>query len=61
MISGIKWDEKIMKIKKQIYKVVCRGKRFLFPLYVNESVAIREKVLIRKNIPSSLSNFNPKS
>ena len=39
-----------VKIKKQIYKVVCRGKRFPLPLYVNESVVIREKVLIQKRI-----------
>jgi len=59
-----KWDRvglKIMKIKKQIYKVVCLGKRFSFPLFVSETILIREKVLIRKNNSVRPSYLNLKS
>jgi len=37
-----------MKIEKQTYKILYRGKRFSFTLYTSEAVATREKVLVHK-------------
>lgn len=57
----MKWYIGKMKIEKRIYKIVYKGKRFLFTVLASEKFSAQEKVLVRKNLPVSTSYLNPKS
>jgi len=53
--------EIFMKIEKQTYRIIFKGKRFSFPLYVSKKAMAREKVLVRKNPAARESYLNLKS